>query len=175
MRKVQEKMMYLVPLLFLMVGLVIMGDGFVKLCELNIAGQWESTTGLIISIDVEVSIMNYPGVILKTYTPIATYNYTVEGQHYQSNNIWEETNHFDTCEEAEAFLAASFTVNSTTPVYYKKDNPAYSVLITDKDYTNTILLTLFGAMIAGLCSGIIVYFYYEEKKSTNPNTSRLNH
>jgi len=111
-------------------GVFAIGFGVLPSLDHNIAVQEsQETTGTVQSTDIEV---NEDDDGDKTYTPVVTYEYTVDGATYTSDNVFP--GRFDREDEDRSWaegIVDSYSVGEETPVSYRGYDPGLAYIRND--------------------------------------------
>jgi hypothetical protein len=99
--------------------------------------DWPTAAGLVLSSQVEEDYDSEDGY---TYYPQVAYQYTVDGQAYESERVFFG---LGSAPEEDAYeIVARFPAGSAAAVYYNPDKPQQAVLVPGNEYAPRYLIVI---------------------------------
>ena len=96
--------------------------------------SYESTEATVLSSEVDVEVRNDPDSSgrERTYYPEVTYEYTVDGQTYESSNVMPGPGRSSTGENRAESLVEDHPEGETVTAYYDPENPSNAFLVKNQ-------------------------------------------
>jgi len=96
--------------------------------------SYETTEATVLSSEVEVEMRSDPDSSgqERTYTPEITYEYTVDGETYESSNIMPGPGQSSMGESRADSLVADHPEGETATAYYDPENPSNAFLVKNQ-------------------------------------------
>lgn len=174
----------IVGVLFLVVGGgLALGLGKPVADKANASTEWPTTQGTIVVSGVDEKISrrrrkrSFRRTTRKSYSAHVVYEYEVDGQHFESDNIWYGSYSSSSRSSAQK-LAAKYPVDTQVEVYYMPGEPSESVLMPGAFFSSYIMLIV-GSVFAGvgllLCAGPMLTGLIVGAGVATVNTEMSNH
>jgi hypothetical protein len=96
--------------------------------------SYESTEATVLSSEVDVETRNDPddSGTERTYVPEVTYEYTVDGETYESENVFPGPGESSAGQDRAETIVGNHPEGETVTAYYDPDNPSNSFLIKNQ-------------------------------------------
>ena len=119
--------------------------------------NWTATTGRVLSstvdLDTRTERRNGRTQTKKTYTPLVTYEYTVEGVRYEGDNIRAD-DHGGGSDRAYD-IVGRYPDGAQTTVYYDPDSPEEAVLVQGSESTQVYVFSGLGGLFGTIGVGVL--------------------
>lgn len=146
-----------VGLAFTIIGVVLAFVGYDTYRDGKETESWTATTGRVISstvdLDTRTERRNGRTTTKKTYTPIVTYEYTVDGVRYEGDSIRADDHGGG--QDRAYDIAGSYPEGSETTVYYDPNSPADAVLMRGYESTQVYLFGGIGGLFGVIGLGML--------------------
>src|ERR1043165_3544251 len=116
--------------------------------------NWPTTNGKVIFSTVETSHSHNHGHTTTAYYPKVTYEYTINGQRYQSTHMNFGSAIGTSNYNSVLQKAATYPINRVVQVYYNPDDPSQAVL--EKDAPSSRLFILVAVFIVAVVGCTLV-------------------
>ncbi len=119
--------------------------------------SWTATTGRVLSstvdLDTRTERRNGRTQTKKTYTPLVSYEYTVDGVRYEGDNIRAD-DHGGGSDRAYE-IAGRYPDGAETTVYYDPDSPEDAVLVRGAESTQVYVFSGLGGLFGTIGLGVL--------------------